>query len=78
MGGAIRTGSDDPKPEVLERYRIYVRYVTKGFVALKDWRGIKWWVGPEALKLLDDGVRLITSARHAPDTFEDLHRPPSK
>ena len=56
-------------------YRAFARAFTKGFTTISDVWNQKWSVGPEALILLDTGVRLITRNLSAPGTHRDLKRP---
>jgi hypothetical protein len=72
IGGDMGTLSRSE--DVLAYYRPFARALTKGFTVLPDVLNYKWWVGPEALILLDAGVRLVTRDLHAPDTYEDLKR----
>lgn len=47
--------------EVLKLYSKFVRYALKGFVKLKDDYNKTWYLGPEALAMLNNGVRLTTN-----------------
>ena len=73
IGGDMGTLSNSE--DVLALYRPFARALTKGFTIIPDVLNYKWRVGPEALTLLDAGVRLITRDLSAPDTYEDLKRP---
>ena len=55
-------------------YRAFARAFSKGFTTIPDVWHQKWSVGPEALTLLDAGVRLITRNLSAPGTHRDLKR----
>jgi hypothetical protein len=78
MGGFIYTSQVNP-PEVVELCRHFIRTVTKGFVKLLGYydRGYRspWWVGPEALRALDSGVRLVTYDAQEQYAYLDLKRP---
>lgn len=78
MGGFIYTSQVNP-PEVIDLCRHFIRTVTKGFVKLIGYydRGYRspWWVGPEALCLLDSGVRLVTYEAGEQYAYLDLKRP---
>lgn len=72
IGGYI--GTWGRSEDVLVYYSPFARVLTKGFVMLPDVLNYKWWVGPEAVALLNTGIRLITRDLNAPDTYEDLKR----
>ncbi|MCW3094682.1 MAG: hypothetical protein JWL77_300 [Chthonomonadaceae bacterium] len=55
-------------------YRAFARAFTKGFTTIPDVWNQKWSVGPEAVVLLDTGVRLITRNLSAPGVHRDLKR----
>jgi len=72
IGGSM--GMYSSSEDVLAYYRPFARALAKGFTVLPDVLRYKWWVGPEALTLLDAGVRLVTRDLHMPNTY-DLKRP---
>lgn len=66
ISGDIGTASDDP--DSIKLYREFTRAVTKGFKKVGN-----YYVGPEALRFLDQGVRLITMGIDEPVEY-DLKR----
>ena len=73
LGGDIAMLRSSDK--VYSYYRPFAQALTKGFVTMLDALRYKWYVGPEALSLLNQGIRLITRDASAPGTSEDLKRP---
>jgi hypothetical protein len=66
ISGRIATISEDL--ESIKLYREFTRAVTKGFNKVGN-----YYVGPEALRLLDQGMRLITMGMDEPIEY-DLKR----
>ena len=74
-GLALVGGSIIPNSLVPEVRRLGFRFgrtLTYGFRQIKDDRGYDWYVGPEALVLLQQEVRLVTT------TWESLRMPASR
>jgi hypothetical protein len=55
--GSIGTVTESKKS--IELYKFFSKEIVQGFTKIKD-----WYVGPEALKLMESGVRLITMHVH--------------
>jgi hypothetical protein len=66
ISGRIGTASDDP--DSLELYKTFTKAITKGFKKVGNYR-----VGHEALRLMDQGVRMITMGVDEPPEY-DLRR----
>jgi hypothetical protein len=66
--GHIATAWDDPQSNALQDE--FVRELFRGFARVKSYR-----VGPEAGRLLDDGVRLVTIDLKAPVEYDLRRRP---
>lgn len=72
VGGALVTNA--LTDETSKLYTAFIRALTKGFVVVRDFANRRWWVGPEAMRALYEGKRLITESNS--DTF-DL-KPPER
>ena len=59
VGGCIVEATLDP--DTVKLFQKFRRTVLKGFVKLPDYYYENWYVGPEALDLLKQGVRLTTN-----------------
>lgn len=66
IAGHIGTASDHP--ESIKLYREFTRATTKGFKKVRN-----YYVGPQALRFLDQGMRLITMGIDEPVEY-DLKR----
>ena len=65
LAGQVGTGSDDPA--ALSLYSIFKKVVRKQFTKVQS-----YWVGPEALRLLDSGGKLSVALKSPPEY--DLRR----
>ena len=61
-------GTTSEHPESIEIYKSFTKAVTKGFMKVGNYR-----VGPEALRLMDQGIRMITMGIREPPEY-DLKR----
>jgi hypothetical protein len=66
ISGRIGTASDDP--DSMELYKTFTKALTKGFKKLSNYK-----VGPEALQMMDQGIRMITMGVDEPPEY-DLKR----
>lgn len=63
-----KVGSVSDHPEAIALYKYVVRELTRGFVKVR-----MYFVGPEALRMMDEGRRLVTIGIRSPPEY-DLRR----